>query len=780
MPWRRLALAALLALAPVAASAIELQPGDQLLFDYRDTKGQPQHWTIVPGATGLLQFYDSSNPSQGLSFPLGTAVGGTLNAPTIEGPTITGTVGGGADYSTGNVTATPGTPTTAPPSTQSLAGWMEWVASGGGAVPAGGLAWQPLATIAGRVFSVDDSGAKGNGVTDDTAAFQSAITACGTNGIILLGRKQYLVNSASLSFPTGCSVVGQGSWIINNTTTPFTAKPAILLNPAYSLTFNAPASGFSVINSTIAAPTSSRAAITAAEDFSGTGVILASGGRLDDIQIIGFGTGLKVTATEYSLHDLQIDSTTCIDVAAGGNWSWINRVSCHPYAGITFGSISQTITGAADNGFGAIRLTMASTAALVASDPAIVTGVGGFTGANWPCTVTIVDSTHVDCAGSASSPSTTATFTSGSTVLHLASVTNIGVGQTLTGFTGIPSGDAVAKVFPQASAVSLTAATTASETAESVTFVNPAYTSGGKLQVSVTRRAAPAISDAGDAGGGGIFIRDFGEYGHEYGVEATNGARPIFLNDFSCDADPLSVAPTDTCVSITGATKSFQWNGGQLYSPTLAGLYWAPTASGGATGSIRGVSPMDTIEIGPSGNAGSLTIGDLSMVSPSDLYLDDAAPYTFLANDNLLGTPITTDTISPFSSSSKLILDAATRVSGIGGSWTPVDGSVAGLVFSSVVARWEFFGRVAQISFTLTYPTTADSNNAKIGGLPVNPNAAAISIPAACNSNMTTPLGLHIQSGFAFPINSSTNASYTNANLSGTTITCTATYSTRS
>jgi hypothetical protein len=52
------------------------------------------------------------------------------------------------------------------------------------------------------------------------------------------------------------------------------------------------------------------------------------------------------------------------------------------------------------------------------------------------------------------------------------------------------------------------------------------------------------------------------------------------------------------------------------------------------------------------------------------------------------------------------------------GTWTPTDGSGAGLSFTSVTATYTKVGRLVTITCQLTYPVTASASNARISGLP--------------------------------------------------------------
>lgn len=59
---------------------------------------------------------------------------------------------------------------------------------------------------------------------------------------------------------------------------------------------------------------------------------------------------------------------------------------------------AQTITGAADNGSGKVRLTVESTAGWTTGDTKTISSVGGTTEANGTWLITVVDGTHIDLA----------------------------------------------------------------------------------------------------------------------------------------------------------------------------------------------------------------------------------------------------------------------------------------------------------------------------------------------------------------------------------------------
>jgi hypothetical protein len=74
------------------------------------------------------------------------------------------------------------------------------------------------------------------------------------------------------------------------------------------------------------------------------------------------------------------------------------------------------------------------------------------------------------------------------------------------------------------------------------------------------------------------------------------------------------------------------------------------------------------------------------------------------------------------------------------GTWTPVDGSPAALVFTSASGVYTKIGRLVTASCTLTYPTTAGANSAFIAGLPFNQGNPSCDGGYITNNTSVTPL----------------------------------------
>lgn len=101
------------------------------------------------------------------------------------------------------------------------------------------------------------------------------------------------------------------------------------------------------------------------------------------------------------------------------------------------------------------------------------------------------------------------------------------------------------------------------------------------------------------------------------------------------------------------------------------------------------------------------------------------------------------------------------------GTWTPGDGSGAGLTFSSVTARYTKGGRGYVLQASLTYPATADGTNASINGEPfteANYSTGALNYGGTGGGTVAVANGVTVVFGVPG------GAVLTNANLSSATV----------
>ncbi len=92
-------------------------------------------------------------------------------------------------------------------------------------------------TLYDQSINVDDFGALGDGITDDSISIQSAITSAGTNGVVYFtGGKEYLLKD-SISCPIGVTLIGFGAVIkrgnkLTTTTTSAAVNNSTIINVA--------------------------------------------------------------------------------------------------------------------------------------------------------------------------------------------------------------------------------------------------------------------------------------------------------------------------------------------------------------------------------------------------------------------------------------------------------------------------------------------------------------------------------------------------------------------
>lgn len=118
------------------------------------------------------------------------------------------------------------------------------------------------------------------------------------------------------------------------------------------------------------------------------------------------------------------------------------------------------------------------------------------------------------------------------------------------------------------------------------------------------------------------------------------------------------------------------------------------------------------------------------------------------------------------------------------GTWTPVDGSGAGLTFTAASGRWTRSGRMVFWQCVVTYPTTASGAAAEVGGLPfavggLTGNSEGRAGARVDVSNVGSAVGIYqgltSSTELAF-VNPTSAATISNATLSGKTLYCSGTY----
>lgn len=111
------------------------------------------------------------------------------------------------------------------------------------------------------------------------------------------------------------------------------------------------------------------------------------------------------------------------------------------------------------------------------------------------------------------------------------------------------------------------------------------------------------------------------------------------------------------------------------------------------------------------------------------------------------------------------------------GTWTPADGSGAGLSFTNVGGSYVRLGNLVTVRCSLTYPVTADGTAAQISGLPYASTATYYGTAGIYTNSGTATIALIGPSVSSILLyNAASAAALTNANVSADTLIMTLSY----
>jgi hypothetical protein len=202
-------------------------------------------------------------------------------------------------------------------------------------------------SIAANTAYVEQFGAIGNGTTDDSAAFQSAIDSLGTTGgkIILSNDRVYRIAS-NITIKPSCHLEGQQNMIGSNGYNYFTNYNAIggsiRLDSRATINMRSGSSISKMLirqsNLNYLSPTSfAGTAITISGSITNLGntAIAADDTSVSDVMILGFNQAIFANNSQrLRVTQCNIDSNNGILVNSAYDVPVINRVHCWPFATI--------------------------------------------------------------------------------------------------------------------------------------------------------------------------------------------------------------------------------------------------------------------------------------------------------------------------------------------------------------------------------------------------------------------------------------------------------------
>lgn len=430
----------------------------------------------------------------------------------------------------------------------------------------------PITGVATAVWGV-----KGDGVTDDTTAFNNAVTWCDgaapSYRTLLIGA-QRIVDNSSPTVTAGCILSGPTGFMPEapkNNPGAITLPSAILLGAGQTINLNSGTIQYlRIVPASLTPPTSFQDALSKVAGFSGTGITLLDGSAdevIRYVQIIGFnlcigddgGTHhgrsvqdhLWLDCTNDDLLDNQHDVA---EVSFIRGWQFFNGNNSG-VGGNSYALDIENVTGVANNGSGQIRLTIGSTANMATGNTILVRALLGAFGANGVWTVTVVDAQHIDLQGSNfTSTVASGVETSGQAVVTgFSSMQGIWTGEAVTG-SGIPANTTVLAVDFINNKVWLSNLATTGGT-QSLTFATGTYTSGGNAILDATYRSGYFIKTTNSEEN---HITDAFEFNWQTGYNPSTGTQWQMFHNVGCDGETRN---TNICILVDGNAFRAQFIG---------------------------------------------------------------------------------------------------------------------------------------------------------------------------------------------------------------------------
>ena len=508
-----------------------------------------------------------------------------------------------------------------------------------------------------RLYPVENFGADSTGTNDATAAFSAALSAASAAGngtVLACGR--YSITSGNVVIPQGVSLVGCTGTYPGNTVQNRnfnSTNSTLLVSASYTVQVgtNSRLSNMYVQRFGMGYPTSFRSLVSATANFSGVGVTLGDGVTTDsgsdsvieDVSILGFAVGISANQqSRFKINLVAIDAVNCINVNNMFDVSWISNVECYPFTtyNTAWAQAQWPVTGLTSSGNVAV-LTLGSptvsSATLLTGDKVNVYGLTGLSGLTGTYTLSVNGSNYT-LTGSVVSPSVTANTVSGSTLVTVTgSMTGIGVGQVVSG-TGITGSPTVASVNPRANLVTLSAAATSTQTASTLTFTSPAYSSGGTVRFTEIRRYGDGFTAANSAG---LIVNSMFVLGHDIGFHTQSGAQGTIFTSCRTDYESSLQEPTSVSYQEDGTSVWSIFTGGSLGSENTAvvinrqnGAFLAPSTFTGMNLTAYASGYLIWANWGRVAAVNSANTG-----SPGKFYVSDNLSSMLLVGMDLQGTP---------------------------------------------------------------------------------------------------------------------------------------------
>jgi hypothetical protein len=509
------------------------------------------------------------------------------------------------------------------------------------------------------IVLADDFTTYSDFVHDDGAPLQAALNQAATNGggTVYIGAKRYWSSTTNITVPKHVSLRCSISAQLNPGLNPQNTPCSIYLKAPYYVINNGEINSVNIFDDQVHfySRAWTRASMqTFIAQFSRTGItigtgtpnaLLSDGAIVRNVLVGGFATCISVNAENHiKLENILGDCTNGLDISQSYDDNYLSHVEFWPFLTTnqahTFDS--WTISGMADNGAGAWRLTTSAAHDIVTGEQLWINTAATGQGLAGLYTMTNVDSTHVDVQGSLVTPTTTGDTTLSSTYVPVASTANISYGMGVSG-AGIPAGASVRAIWRTRNAIQLDEnhAATATAVGTALTFTSTAYVSGKTLSYDGSYRFGKGFR-LGRADG--TSCEACFAFGYLVGFDFNNGAGITFVNS---QVDSLSHVANANAVPIGIEFTGTSGSGNKFFGNiiTCSGVAIMSTVTGNPEsynnvveglkgGSAAGVATYLEVSSG-----GVSLIGHASGAA-YNILLDETANKTILVGNTMTNTRI--------------------------------------------------------------------------------------------------------------------------------------------
>lgn len=194
------------------------------------------------------------------------------------------------------------------------------------------------------------SGAKCDGVTDDTAAISAYFSTLTAGSYVTVpAGKQCLINSGNLVVPENVIVAGLSGALGSTTIQQLSYSSGFIINPTYTIVTNLGSQLrdlFIQPTGLISNPTSGQVitAVAAWGASSSVGVTVPAqqsrGVILRDLFIIGFNTAIKAFGGDFNIQNVSFDCYNGLDISGAGDNTYIDDMRGEPFYALSTTSTS--------------------------------------------------------------------------------------------------------------------------------------------------------------------------------------------------------------------------------------------------------------------------------------------------------------------------------------------------------------------------------------------------------------------------------------------------------